>query len=134
MVKKYVYGRPFETYAVVNAENVSDAAESEKREFFREADMKKALEPYGGITWDEQGIQTSVSIKQTEPFTNTGLTGIRGMKMKKQEWNSILMMCLSIHQKNIFQPMPADYGLDYGFRTAGLERQILKLLILKSIL
>lgn len=53
MVKKYVYGRPFETYAVVNAENVSDAAESEKREFFREADMKKALEPYGGITWDE---------------------------------------------------------------------------------
>lgn len=52
MVKKYVYGRPFETYAVVNAENVSDAAESEKREFFREADMKKALEPYGGITWD----------------------------------------------------------------------------------
>ena len=53
MVKKYVYSRPFETYAVVNAENVSDAAESEKREFFREADMKKALEPYGGITWDE---------------------------------------------------------------------------------
>ena len=53
MVKKYVYGRPFETYAVVNAENVSDAAESEKRDFFREADMKKALEPYGGITWDE---------------------------------------------------------------------------------
>ena len=53
MVKNYVYGRPFETYAVVNAENVSDAAESEKREFFREADMKKALEPYGGITWDE---------------------------------------------------------------------------------
>lgn len=53
MVKKYVYGRPFETYAVVNAENVSDAAESEKREFFREADMKKTLEPYGGITWDE---------------------------------------------------------------------------------
>lgn len=53
MVKKYVYGRPFETYAVVNAETVSDAAESEKREFFREADMKKALEPYGGITWDE---------------------------------------------------------------------------------
>ena len=53
MVKKYVYGRPFETYAVVNAENVSDAAESEKRGFFREADMKKALEPYGGITWDE---------------------------------------------------------------------------------
>ena len=53
MVKKYVYGRPFETYGVVNAENVSDAAESEKREFFREADMKKALEPYGGITWDE---------------------------------------------------------------------------------
>ena len=53
MVKKYVYGRPFETYAVVNAENVSYAAESEKREFFREADMKKALEPYGGITWDE---------------------------------------------------------------------------------
>ena len=40
MVKKYVYGRPFETYAVVNAENVSHAAESEKREFFREADMK----------------------------------------------------------------------------------------------
>ena len=56
------------------------------------------------------------------------------MKMKKQESNFILMMCLSIHQKNIFQPMPADYGLDYGFRTAGLERQILKLLILKSIL
>lgn len=53
MVKKYVYGRPFETYAVVNAENVSYAAESEKREFFRGADMKKALEPYGGITWDE---------------------------------------------------------------------------------
>lgn len=53
MVKKYVYGRPFETYAVVNAENVSYAAESEKREFFREADMKKALEPYGGIAWDE---------------------------------------------------------------------------------
>lgn len=52
MVKKYVYGRPFDTYAVVNAENVSYAAESEKREFFREADMKKALEPYGGITWD----------------------------------------------------------------------------------
>lgn len=53
MVKKYVYGRPFETYAVVNAENVSYAAESERREFFREADMKEALEPYGGITWDE---------------------------------------------------------------------------------
>lgn len=53
MVKKYVYGRPFETYAVVNSENVSYAAESERREFFREADMKKALEPYGGITWDE---------------------------------------------------------------------------------
>ncbi len=53
MVKKYVYGRPFETYAVVNAENVSYAAESERREFFIEADMKKALEPYGGITWDE---------------------------------------------------------------------------------
>ncbi len=52
MVKKYVYGRPFETYAVVSAENVSDAAESEKRELFSEADMKKALEPYGGITWD----------------------------------------------------------------------------------
>lgn len=33
MVKKYVYGRPFETYAVVNAENVSYAAESERREF-----------------------------------------------------------------------------------------------------
>lgn len=64
MVKKYVYGRPFETYAVVSAENVSDATESEKRELFSEADMKKALEPYGGITWDRSEDGKNMSAMQ----------------------------------------------------------------------
>lgn len=64
MVKKYVYGRPFETYAVVSAENVSDATESEKRELFSEADMKKALEPYGGITWDRPEDGKNMSAMQ----------------------------------------------------------------------
>lgn len=64
MVKKYVYGRPFETYAVVSAENVSDDTESEKRELFSEADMKKALEPYGGITWDRSEDGKNMSAMQ----------------------------------------------------------------------
>lgn len=64
MVKKYVYGRPFETYAVVSAENVSDVTESEKRELFSEADMKKALEPYGGITWDRSEDGKNMSAMQ----------------------------------------------------------------------
>ncbi len=53
MVKKCEYGKPFETYAVVNSENISEAAENDKKALFVEAAMEMALEPYGGITWDE---------------------------------------------------------------------------------
>lgn len=52
MVKKCEYGKPFETYAVVNSENISEAAENDKKALFVEAAMEMALEPYGGITWD----------------------------------------------------------------------------------
>ena len=52
MVKKCEYGKPFETYAVVNSENISGAAENDKKALFVEAAMEMALEPYGGITWD----------------------------------------------------------------------------------
>lgn len=52
MVKKCEYGKPFETYAVVNSENISEAAEDDKKALFVEAAMEMALEPYGGITWD----------------------------------------------------------------------------------
>lgn len=51
MVKKYTYGKPFETYAVVCRENIVDADESEK-DLFCKKDMVAALEPYGGVTWD----------------------------------------------------------------------------------
>ena len=52
MVKKCEYGKTFETYAVVNSENISEAAENDKKALFVEAAMEMALEPYGGITWD----------------------------------------------------------------------------------
>ena len=52
MVKKCEYGKPLETYGVVNSENISEAAENDKKALFVEAAMEMALEPYGGITWD----------------------------------------------------------------------------------
>ena len=52
MVKKYVYGKPFETYAVVGGEDVVSAAEQEKDTLFAVKKAGEALEPYGGITWD----------------------------------------------------------------------------------
>ena len=54
MVKKYVYGKPFETYAVVHGENVASATEQEKNTLFAGLKAGDALTPYGGITWDSQ--------------------------------------------------------------------------------
>ena len=52
MVKKYVYGKPFETYAVICDENIVMASEQDKNALFAIAEAGKALEPYGGISWD----------------------------------------------------------------------------------
>ena len=51
MIKKYVYGKPFETYSVACLDGVTEVA-GEERSLFAKVDMEKALEPYGGITWD----------------------------------------------------------------------------------
>ena len=52
MVKKYVYGKPFETYAVICDENIVMASEQDKNALFAIAEAGEALEPYGGISWD----------------------------------------------------------------------------------
>ena len=52
MVKKYVYGKPFETYAVICGENIVMASEQDKNALFAIAEAGEALEPYGGISWD----------------------------------------------------------------------------------
>ena len=52
MVKKCEYGKPFETYAVVNSENISEAAENDKKALFVEAAMEMALET---LWWNYMG-------------------------------------------------------------------------------
>lgn len=65
MVKKYVYGKPFETYAVVNTDSVTAAAKDECEQFFNVADMDSALKPYGGMSWDrpEDGEGSAMQFK-----------------------------------------------------------------------
>ena len=65
MVKKYVYGKPFETYAVVNTDSVMAAAKDECERLFNVADMDSALKPYGGISWDrpEDGEGSAMQFK-----------------------------------------------------------------------
>ncbi len=52
MVKKYVYGKPFETYAVSCNENIVMASEQDKNTLFGLTKAGTALAPYGGISWD----------------------------------------------------------------------------------
>ncbi len=65
MVKKYVYGKPFETYAVVNTDSVTAAAKDECEQLFNVADMDSVLKPYGGISWDrpENGDVSAMQFK-----------------------------------------------------------------------
>ncbi len=90
MVKKYVFGKPFETYAVVNKENILETSESERRNFFDKAVMDKALEPYGGITWDrpddaDEGTAMRYRVEMSDSIVVYGLgENVRGIN--KRGW------------------------------------------------
>ena len=90
MVKKYVFGKPFETYAVVNKENVLETSESERRNFFDKAVMDIALEPYGGITWDrpddaDEGNAMQYRVEMSDSIVVYGLgENVRGIN--KRGW------------------------------------------------
>lgn len=90
MVKKYVFGKPFETYAVVNKENVLETSESERRNFFDKAVMDIALEPYGGITWDrpddaDEGNAMQYRVEMSDSIVVYGLgENVRGVN--KRGW------------------------------------------------
>lgn len=90
MVKKYVFGKPFETYAVVNKENILETSESERRNFFDKAVMDIALEPYGGITWDrpddaDEGNAMQYRVEISDSIVVYGLgENVRGIN--KRGW------------------------------------------------
>ena len=90
MVKKYVFGKPFETYAVVNKENILETSESERRNFFDKAVMDIALEPYGGITWDrpddaDEGNAMQYRVEMSDSIVVYGLgENVRGVN--KRGW------------------------------------------------
>ncbi len=90
MVKKYVFGKPFETYAVVNKENILETSESERRNFFDKAVMDIALEPYGGITWDrpddaDEGTAMRYRVEMSDSIVVYGLgENVRGIN--KRGW------------------------------------------------
>lgn len=90
MVKKYVFGKPFETYAVVNKENILETSESERRNFFDKAVMDIALEPYGGITWDrpddaDEGNAMQYRVEMSDSIVVYGLgENVRGIN--KRGW------------------------------------------------
>lgn len=90
MVKKYVFGKPFETYAVVNKENISETSESERRNFFDKAVIDIALEPYGGITWDrlddaDEGNAMQYRVEMSDSIVVYGLgENVRGIN--KRGW------------------------------------------------
>lgn len=90
MVKKYVFGKPFETYAVVNKENILETSESERRNFFDKAVMDIALEPYGGITWDrpddaDEGNAMQYRVEMSDSILVYGLgENVRGIN--KRGW------------------------------------------------
>ena len=90
MVKKYVFGNPFETYAVVNKENILETSESERRNFFDKAVMDIALEPYGGITWDrlddaDEGNAMQYRVEMSDSIVVYGLgENVRGIN--KRGW------------------------------------------------
>ena len=90
MVKKYVFGKPFETYAVVNKENILETCESERRNFFDKAVMDIALEPYGGITWDrpddaDEGNAMQYRVEMSDSIVVYGLgENVRGIN--KRGW------------------------------------------------
>lgn len=90
MVKKHVFGKPFETYAVVNKENILETSESERRNFFDKAVMDIALEPYGGITWDrpddaDEGNAMQYRVEMSDSIVVYGLgENVRGIN--KRGW------------------------------------------------
>lgn len=90
MVKKYVFGKPFETYAVVNKENILETSESERRNFFDKAVIDIALEPYGGITWDrpddaDEGNAMQYRVEMSDSIVVYGLgENVRGIN--KRGW------------------------------------------------
>lgn len=90
MVKKYVFGKPFETYAVVNKENILETSESERRNFFDKAVMDIALEPYSGITWDrpddaDEGNAMQYRVEMSDSIVVYGLgENVRGIN--KRGW------------------------------------------------
>lgn len=90
MVKKYVFGKPFETYAVVNKGNILETCESERRNFFDKAVMDIALEPYGGITWDrpddaDEGNAMQYRVEMSDSIVVYGLgENVRGIN--KRGW------------------------------------------------
>ena len=90
MVKKYVFGKPFETYAVLNKENILETSESERRNFFDKAVMDIALEPYGGITWDrpddaDEGNAMQYRVEMSDSILVYGLgENVRGIN--KRGW------------------------------------------------
>lgn len=89
MIKKFVFGQPFETRAVVNSGEITEAERDVKRKLFVPAPPKEALEPYGGITWDgpegEEGVVLVFSRRMEASDVVYGLgENVRGIN--KRGW------------------------------------------------
>ncbi len=88
MIKEYIFGEPFETYAVekavVEGEEITKAITSEKSYFSKEEALV-ALKPYGGITWDDSSYVMTYEVTLGKDDIVYGLgENVRGIN--KRGW------------------------------------------------
>lgn len=82
MVREYIFGKPFETYAVADRTGI---VTKDNNIGFIKAKADKVLEPYGGITWDDSEYVMSYSTHMSKDDIIYGLgENIRGIN--KRGW------------------------------------------------
>lgn len=82
MIKEYIFGKPFETYAVANREGVI-TLETENTFIKRKAEEE--LKPYGGITWDDSEYVLAYTLDMNKDDIIYGLgENVRGIN--KRGW------------------------------------------------
>lgn len=88
MIKEYIFGKPFETYAVVDRTGIITEVANEdvaKRIGFKKDEADRALSPYGGITWDDSEYVMTYAVDMGKDDIVYGLgENIRGIN--KRGW------------------------------------------------
>lgn len=88
MIKEYILGKPFETYAITDKTGVITEIATEttlKQIGLKKAKANQALEPYGGITWDDSEYVMTYTVDMGKDDIVYGLgENIRGIN--KRGW------------------------------------------------